>query len=372
MRALTVVVVAMVVAVAFVLLAAVALMAPHSPVSVSSMSCVAVANITINGYPNVVAVNQNTNKIYVSDLFNNTLTVVDASTYAVIDTIVLPGTSGSVVVDTRSNMVFVPVFGCTNEVNVTNSCNSNGGSTLKGGIIEIDGNTDSIVGEIPISVDWFVVDSNKGTMYGINWDLGFGSNSSASLLAIDERSGSVIANTSLSAFPLGLAVNTKTDMVYVAACKQISREYCGAKLLLVNGTSHDIQSVVPLSFWELNFNVVVDPTTNTVYAMGAGPNLALVSIGGTTGKIRYSSAICSSCGGGGTLALNTVSNQIYVSFNTQQFFIAISGSTGKIVKMLSTPEGIQYVAFNPNTLQTYVTMEAQNEKVGYLLIIPSQ
>jgi YVTN family beta-propeller protein len=372
LKALTVIVFVMVAAAVLVLLAVVALVAPNSPVSVSTMSSVAVANITINGYPDVIAVNPNTNRIYVSDLFNNTLTVVDASTYAVIDTVVLPGTSGSVVVDTRSNMVFVPVSGCTNEANVTNGCNSDSGSTLKGGIVEIDGNTDSIVGEIPINVDWFAIDSNKDTLYGINWNLDFGSNSSASLLAIDERSGSVIANTSLSAFPLGLAVNTKTDMVYVAACERVSREYCGAKLLLINGTNHDIQSVVPLSFWELNSNVVVDPTMNTVYAMGAEPDPELVSIDGTTGKIRYSSDICSSCGGGGTLALNTASNQVYVSFNIQQPFITIDGWTGKIVNMLSTPEGIQYVAFNPNTLQTYMTMEAQNERAGYFLIIPGQ
>lgn len=370
MKDLTVVVVVVVVGAALVLLAAVALVTPPSRVALPTVSSVAAANVTISGYPGEIAIDPNTSRIYVSDLFNNTLTVVDASTYAVIDTIVLPGTSESgVAVDMGNNMVYVPVSGCTNEVNVTNSCNSSGGSVLKGGIVEIDGNTDSIVGEIPIGVDSLAIDPSTGMLYAVSWNQSFDSNSSASLLTIDERSGSVIANTSLGAFPLSVAVDAKTGMVYVSACERLTLACVGAELLFINGTSHDLQSVVPLGFDILNFNVVVDPTTNAVYTMGSGAGRTLVSVDGTTGKIRYSSAIGSSCAGG-VLALNSVSNLIYVSYDVPQFLLTVDGSTGKVVNMLNTTEGIQYAAFNSRTLQTYVTMEAQNENVGYLLVVP--
>jgi hypothetical protein len=335
---------------------------------------VLVANVTIRGYPGEIGVNPNTDRIYVSDLFANELTVVYASNHSLIDTITLPGTvEFGIAVDTRSNTVFVPVAGCTNEVNATNSCDSNGTGSQKGGIVEIDGNTDSIIGEIPINVERLAIDPNTGLLYGVNGNLNFGSNSSGSLLAIDESSGSLVSNTSLGAEPLSVAVNAESNTVYVAGCRQISLVCVGAEVLIVNGTSHGLQAMVPLDFDALNFNLVVNPTTDSIYTMGlGGANLTLVSVDGTSGLIRYSAAIGSSCAGagGGTLAIDTASDLIYASFDSQSFFLVINASTGRTVNMLSTPGGFQYAVFNSNASQVYVDSEAQNENAGYLLMIP--
>jgi len=318
-------------------------------------------------------VNPNTNRIYLSDVFANELTVLDASTHSVLGTITLPGTAQSgIAVDTTSNMVYVPVAGCTNELNASNSCDSGPGRAGQGGIVAVNGTTDSVIGEYHFNIGALAVDPSTGVLYGISENVGLSSDSSGFLLEINEVTGSLIANISLGAAPLNLAVNVKTNMVYVTACKEIPLSCVGAEVLVVNGASHSLQSATPLNFNALNFNLVVDPSTNTVYTMGEdGPNLTLVAMDGSSGKVDYSQAVGSSCAcsGGGTLTINTASGLIYAAFDSQLFFLVMNASTGQTVNMLSTPARFQAASFNPATSQTYMTSEAQNQKVGYLLIV---
>ena len=305
------------------------------------------------------------------------MTVVDATTYAIVGTITLPGTAQSgIAVDQKNVVVYVPVYGCTNEVNVTNSCVSGTGGTQKGGIVEINGTTDTITGEFPIEVQRLAVDSSTGILYGASGQI-FGpnpnSNSSGFLLAIDGRTGSVIANTSLGAYPLSLTVDEKTNTVYIGACKAIPLPCVGAEVLAIDGATHIVRSATPLSFDALNFNVVVDDATDTVYAMGEGGlNLTLASIDGASGSVTYLSAIGSSCAGagGGTLAFDPASNEVYASFDSQWFLLFIDGSTGTVLNMVNATMGIQFVAYNEGNDQAYFTTEAQNGDWGYLMVLP--
>jgi DNA-binding beta-propeller fold protein YncE len=319
-------------------------------------------------------VNPNTNRIYLSDVFANELTVLDASTHSVLGTITLPGTAQSgIAVDTTSNTVYVPVAGCTNELNASNSCDSGPGRAGQGGIVAVNGTTDSVIGEYHFNIGALAVDPSTGVLYGISENVGLSSDSSGFLLEINEVTGSLIANISLGAAPLNLAVNVKTNMVYVTACKEIPLSCVGAEVLVVNGASHSLQSATPLNFNALNFNLVVDPTTNTAYTMGEdGPNLILVAMDGSSGKVDYSQAVGSSCAGagGGTLTINTASGLIYAAFDSQLFFLIMNATTGQTVNMLSTPAWFQAATFNPATSQAYMTSEGQNQKVGYLLIVP--
>jgi hypothetical protein len=134
-----------------------------------------------------------------------------------------------------------------------------------------------------------------------------------------------------------------------------------------------VRSATPLSFDVLNFNVVVDEATDTVYAMGlGGSNLTLASIDGASGSIRYLSAIGSSCAeaGGGTLAFDPASNEVYASFDSQWFLLFIDGSTGTVLNMINATMGIQFVAYNEGNDQAYFTTEAQNGDWGYLMVLP--
>src|ERR1035438_10098525 len=77
------------------------------------ISGAALANVTLSGYPNEIALDANTSRIYVADGSANKLTVLDASTHALIDTITLPGTSEfGMAVDAQNDIIYVPVSGC--------------------------------------------------------------------------------------------------------------------------------------------------------------------------------------------------------------------------------------------------------------------
>ena len=335
------------------------------------ISGAALANVTLSGYPNEIALDANTSRIYVADGSANKLTVLDASTHALIDTITLPGTSEfGMAVDAQNDIIYVPVSGCTNEINVTDSCIPPGAASKGADIVEIEGSTNSIVGEIPINVERLAVDPSSGTLYGVGGEeLGLSGSDMGYILAIRESTGSVIANTSLNGYPLSLAIDTKTHMLYVSACQQLTLACGGAEVLIINGASLAVQSSVPLSVDALNFPVVVDPETDMVYTMGVGSNLTLFAINGASGAIEYSSNLGGSCAGagGGDLAMNAVNDQIYVAFNSQSYFLVIDAGTGHIVSMFSTENGLQYVAFNSGNLQVYVTGETQHGNTGFLV-----
>jgi DNA-binding beta-propeller fold protein YncE len=327
---------------------------------IPSVSSFEVANVTVtrNPYfwPQGIAVDANTSMIYIPDGTDN-VTVVNASTYGVVGTITLPGspTSG-IVVNPETNMIYVAASGCTNEVNVSKSCQ---GYKVwpSAGIVEIDGENDSIVGGIPISVDHLAVDPTTGVLYGAIGEY---------LLSIDAQSGSLIANTSLGAEITNIAVDVKTNLVYASTCKILSLGCDGPEFFGIDGSSHQVQFSIPRDFE----NIAVNPSTNAIYAVAIERNLTFLSINGGSGVTRYSSSIAA-CGlgaGGITLALDAATNQVYVT--ASGYLLTIDASNGQAVNMLSAP-GALHVAVSPDGADAYLAMEAASEKFGYLFVLPS-
>jgi len=248
-----------------------------------------VANVTLAPWPGQIAVNPVTGKVYVSDLFANTLTVLNASNRAIIRTITLPGTPGSgIAVDTKKDMVYVSVAGCTNLPNVSNSCNSPCGEQKGGGIIVIDGRNDTIVGEFPIHVQRLAIDPTRQVLYGVSTAY-VSTLGPVYLLSYDENSGTVLSYKPLgSAAPLDVAVNSQSNMVYLST---------NAEVLAINETSHLVQWGV-VGYDAINFPLVFDSANHSVYVMGeTGGNLTLDAIDGLTGNLLYSASLGSSCAG---------------------------------------------------------------------------
>jgi len=340
------------------------------------LSSAANANVTLDGYPGEIVVDANASRIYVVDLFANELTVIDATTFAAVATITLPGTAQpGMAVDQETGMIYIPVGGCTNTLSAKNSCNS-ATAQEKGGIVVVDGSTDTIAGEFAVDAEELAVNPATDILYGLATYpiLSSNANGYGYLLAVDAATGSVVANTSLGTNPFSLAVDTKTDTIFVAGCEQVALACLGAEILGVDGATYRVLTVTPLDFYALNFNIVLDQSRDTVYALGGGgSNMSLVSVDGLSGQVRYDSLLGGSCAeaGGGAVALNTASDQVYASFASQQFLLFIDASTGKIVNMINATAGAQSVAFNPSTGAIYLTLEAPDEKVGYLVSLPS-
>jgi len=343
-----------------------------------SISTAEVANVTLTPWPGQIAVNPVTGKVYVSDLFANTLTVLNASNHEIIRNIPLPGTPGSgIAVDTEMDMVYVPVSGCTNLPNASNSCNSPGGEQSTGSIIRIDGRNDTIVGEFPIDVQRLAIDPTRQVLYGI-------SNAYVSslgvdyLISYDENSGALLSDKPLNATLLDTAVNSQSNMVYLSACGQMSLACGNAEVLAVNETSHLVQWTAPLGYVAINFPLVFGSANHSVYVMGeTGGNLTLDAIDGLTGNILYSASLGSSCAGagGGGMVVDTTSNRLYVVSDSENFLLVIDGGTGKLVGTLSTPQsGGEYnIGLNPATHEVYLTLESSSHpNTGYFVVLSGE
>jgi hypothetical protein len=328
-----------------------------------SASSFEIANITVARVPYYgpegIAANANTGRIYVTDGTNN-VTIVDSSNYSVVGKITLPGSPRSgITVDSQRNMVYVSTWGCTNKLNVTNSCQAYK-SWPSGGIVEINGASDKIVGNIPIGVDRLAVNPITNILYGV-----VGQN----LLSIDGNSRSLVANTSLGVDIGDIAVNAKTNMVYAIACKIASLGCIGGELIGLDGLSNKERFSVPLNY---NFiqGLVVDSTANTVYTVAVQRNMTLLSINGGSGAIQYSSniAACGVGAGGTTLAFDSATNRLYIT--ASGYLLEINAANGGAVNMISA-SGATRVAASPDGTHVYLLLEHQTEQFGYLLVLPN-
>jgi YVTN family beta-propeller protein len=341
--------------------------------SVPTVSSVALGNVTINGYPGDIGIDANRSRIYVADLFANTLTVVDSSTRVVVKTITLPGTAEfGVAVDEKNGTVYIPVEGCTNEVSASNSCVS-GSGVGPGEIVKVNESTETVVGTIPIGVDRLAIDQVDGVLYGAVGNPG-PVNQTGFLIAINSQ-GSVIGNLSLGAYPVGLAVDSQRNTVWLAGCASVGLA-CKSEIIGVSGAPQlgRVQFNTSLPWDAMNFGVAVDEASNTVYTMGlTGSNLTLAAIYGANGTVRYLSPIGSSCagGGGGTLAVDPSTGAVYAASGSGLFFLYLNGETGSIISMANETMGAQDVAFNPATDQPLVTLgDASHQVFGYLVFLP--
>ena len=319
---------------------------------IPSLASIELSNLTLSEYAAEVALNPNTNLLYVSDLFTNNITVVNVTTHAVVTRIELPGTPVStIVVDPSRNTIYVSVYGCVNDPNVSNSCKSANFSTYQNeGIVRINASSNKIIDEIHVNVGDIGLDPNTNTLWGL---------CAESLCAINASSDSLIANISLHASSVGFALDPKVNRVYVAACTSMMLACGGAEILGFSENTYELVTNTSLpDFDAVNFGLTVDPASDKVYIVGlSSQNMTLVSIDGRTGEILYLSELGSSCSGagGGTLVFDNVTNEIVVPFASQQYLLFINATDGQIADMVAAGLGVQYAYFNSNTQQIYLT-----------------
>jgi len=340
-------------------------------------SSIEIANITVSQShaftaPEYIATDENTSTIYLTGANTNNVTLVNASTYAVVGRITLPADANRIAIDQRTNMVYIGVAACENGTPpIYNQCGGTRTATTDE-IAVIDGYNDTIVRVFHIDLQLFSVDSNSGVLWG-----GCGSCIGSSpedndgyLLGVDTKTGDVIANVSLGELANSIAVDEKTNMIYVETCS-VTAAGCG-HLIAINGSTDDEQFSVPLAYSELG-NLVVDPAADTVFALGIIPGVEMLSIDGATGAIRYLSVLARCdiwSGSEKILAFNPALGQVYVISNV--FMVAVDAGSGQETYTLSIP-GALFGASSPDGGEVFLAMgpaNLANVDTGYLLVIP--
>ncbi len=297
-----------------------------SPIPIVSVET---ADISIGGSPRTIAVNPNASRIYVADWFSKNLTVVDASSHLVIARIQLPASSNNgIAIDYNANLVYVQV---------------------EGGVAEINGTTNKVVGELPLNFGPGSLAYNPSThvIYG-SPETGNGS-----IVGADVRTGSVVANISLGYRANSVALDSRTDMVYAVGC-DLQGLVCNSVISSVNGTSEKLLNQIHLGSASYA-RVIIDQKTNLVYVSGEAQ---LVALNGTDGKVIYNSNP-QTCGPFDSLAVIPSSNQVLAVTLDYDYLLVYDGASGALVNMYSFSSTPQYVAFNPNTNELYVTLSGQ-------------
>jgi YVTN family beta-propeller protein len=262
-----------------------------------------VAAIPTGVSPVGVAVNGATNRIYVTNLASNSVTVIDGNTRTALATIPVGTVPEQAAVNSQTNRIYVTNYG-SNSVSV------------------IDGETNTVIATIPVghSPDGIAANPNTNRIYVTN----YGSNS---VSVIDGAINTGLSTIGLGPSPVGVGVNPTTNRIYVSTAddNQVS---------VIDGTTHAI--IATIAVGENPIEVAVNPITNRIY-VGNNSGDSVSVIDGVTNTvvdtIRPPGLCCPSA-----IAVSPNINRVYVN-NYSDYIAVIDGLTNTVVSTLLAGDG---------------------------------
>jgi uncharacterized protein (TIGR03437 family) len=256
-----------------------------------------------------------TNKIYASGAFSNILTVIDGATNSTAS-VALGSVPGAIAVNSVTNKVYI---GTSNSVTVLDGATNSTASVALGG-------EPGAIAINPVTNQIYVL------TYG-----GY-------LTIIDGATNAVTTTVPIPGVnPVAIAVNSVTNQIYVATYLANS----DGAVAVIDGATY---SATTLDVGYPAFGVVVNPVTNQIFAPGLGFDgiCRLTVIDGATNS---TTTIQTGMGAGCSIAVNPVTDQIYLS-NSQQNTVAVidgaASTTAPTITAVANAEG-QSPAIAPNT-----------------------
>ena len=269
--------------------------------------------------PTAVAVNTVTNKIYVTDYSDYVITIIDGATNLT-STVPVSGHPQAVAVNSVTNQIYVLASG-QNDSGILNVID---GTTLA--------TTAVATGNSPVGV---VVDPVTNFIYVLNANFGPGSVS-----CIDGRTLSV-RTVQVSTQPSDIAVNVKTNKIYVASSTDND-------VIVIDGATLTT-TVVPADNYPAR--IALNPATNKIYLANSGGQSVTVLDGLTLSMTDVPIG-----GNAQYIALDPVTNKIYVTvwnFSTGDLLVMVDGLTN------ATSSASLYrptvLGTNPATNRVYVS-----------------
>ena len=305
--------------------------------------------------PDAVAVNPVTNKIYLANKSGN-VSVIDGATNSI-----------TIVTDPNANglsAVAIAVNPVTNKIYVANN---SGGGPNPGSITVIDGATNStttVTDPNAISPNSLAVNSTTNRVYATNGGNYPGLNH-GNITVIDGATSSITTLTDSNALaPQAVAVNQTTNKIYVANPNDSALTGNGG-VTIIDGATNALSTVKdPNAIYP--HGLAVDSVTNTIYVANGGCSFlngcsnpgSVTVINGATGTAT--TIIDPNASAPGAVALNPMTNKIYVengsqyptsqvSFRTGNLTVIDGGATptSHILSVLLAGNGLGGVTSNP-------------------------
>jgi YVTN family beta-propeller protein len=280
---------------------------------------VAVATIPVGIAPVGVAVLSSTNRIYVANYSDNTVSVINGNTNDVIATIAVNSRPQELAINPTTNRLYV--------------ANWNSGTVS---VIDITSNT--VITNIPVGSrpTGIAVNPNTNRIYGANYD-------SENLYVIDGATNSVITNISVGSSPRGVAVNPNTNRVYLA------NGNIGA-VTVVDGSTNSVLTTISLFPFSGLVDVEVNPNTNRVYVSSYDSGVAMVD-GNTNTLVNISPSFTAAW----DISLNTTTNRLYMAVSDANMVAVLDANTNSLVTTFVTGDTPKAPAINPCTSRLYVS-----------------
>ena len=219
----------------------------NSVLVLDGITLVGSATVPVGTGPSGLAVNATTNKIYVANKTSNDISIIDGATNSVITDD-----------DPEANPSRVAINPVTNKVYVSHS----GSNT----ITVIDGATNAVstvADPNAINPGLVVVNTTTDKIYVAN-------SQSNNVTVIDGATDTVTATIPVGTSPLGVAVNSQTNFIYVANVGNSQSGNPGDITVITGATNAtttlpDPKATNPVA-------VAVNPVTNKIYVANSGSN----------------------------------------------------------------------------------------------------
>ncbi|MGI0046534.1 MAG: YVTN family beta-propeller repeat-containing protein [Nitrosotalea sp.] len=255
-----------------------------------------IADIPTNGMPFNMAVNPDTNRIYVAEdnttdnKHNDTILVVDGTNNDKIAEI-QPGVFSQIAINQKTNLVYVIGY------------NSSNGIEQNGTLSVIDGNNNTKIVQLQIGMNpvGIAVDPGINHIYILNRNLHHVNSTwqNSTVSVIDGSNYTKIAEIEVGLDPHGIDVNPDTHRVYVTS-------YIGGTVSVIDGIGNKVIGK-PIFLDHDIERMAVNPITNRIYVADGFTGTVYVIDGNTDTKIKEIHPLW-----GWNVAVNPVTNRIYV------------------------------------------------------------
>jgi len=285
-----------------------------------------IATIPVGHRPTYLAADRKTNRIYVSNQLDNTVSVIDGATNRVLATISVGRYPNGIAVNSRTNMIYVANL-ASGSLSIIN------GASLTASKVSLH----SCPAKVAINA------STNRVYVTIEDQNGF-------LDVIDGNERKVVASVPLPPYPLSVAVDTASNQIYVSdflcGCGQIS---------VVDGKTNQLANTIDVPGSAMLEGVALDTRANLVYA--TDENNGFYAIDRTSGIVLGQIKDLSSPNEVTAIPGTTLAVEPDTGSNRAIFVDARNFTVKKRVRVGKSPTG---VAVNATTRRVYVANRLSN------------
>ncbi|UCC62986.1 MAG: YncE family protein [Anaerolineae bacterium] len=289
-----------------------------------------IATVNVGRYPHGVAVNEETNRVYVANFNEGSISIIDGTTNEVIDTIKVGKGPRDVTVNAQTNRLYVANIGLHDMSAINSKILPWVGLRLywaKFAVSVIDGHTNETLVHVSVGTNPWIIEASETTnrIYVANYG-------SYSVSVIDGESNEVIATIGMGLF------RTPVGPLDIGA----------GRLLIVDGDTNKVLSTLRVG---CKAHVAVNERTNRVYVTSRHSGTLSV-IDGRTKEVIATFDVGPDPYG---LAVNEEANRIYVANHDGNSVWVIDGHSNEVLYTIGVEASPVFVAVNEATGRVYVT-----------------